>query len=124
MVQASSGSTIASAALDAGHRPIILDSLVTGRGEFVEGRIFYEGDIADRAVVDQIFDDYPDIQAVVHCAALIVVPDSVARPVDYYRANVSKTLELVNTLISRGCKRLIFSSSASIYEPNEDFSVD
>jgi UDP-glucose 4-epimerase len=38
------GSTIASAALDAGHRPIILDSLITGRAEFTKGRIFYEGD--------------------------------------------------------------------------------
>jgi UDP-glucose 4-epimerase len=118
------GSTIASAALDAGHRPIILDSLITGRAEFTKGRIFYEGDIADPVVVNRVFDDHPDIQAVIHCAALIVVPDSVARPIEYYRANVCATLDLVETLVARGCKRLIFSSSASIYEPNEDFSVD
>ncbi|MGW6128857.1 UDP-glucose 4-epimerase GalE [Cellulomonas sp. NPDC055163] len=118
------GSTIASAALDAGHRPIVLDNLVTGRREFTAGRTFYEGDIADRALVHRIFDENPDIAAVVHCAALIVVPDSVARPLDYYRANVTKTIDLVETVVERGCRRLIFSSSASMYRPSEDFSVD
>ncbi|MBV9651858.1 MAG: UDP-glucose 4-epimerase GalE [Pseudonocardiales bacterium] len=118
------GSTIASAAIDAGHRPIILDSLITGKREFTQGRAFYEGDIADPELVHQIFDDYPNIQAVIHCAALIVVPDSVARPIDYYRANVSKTLDFVEVLIEHGCHRLIFSSSASIYATSHDFSVD
>lgn len=118
------GSTIASAALDAGHRPIVLDNLVTGRREFTAGRTFYEGDIADRALVHRVFDENPDIAAVVHCAALIVVPDSVAHPIDYYRANVTKTIDLVETVVERGCHRLIFSSSASMYRPSEDFSVD
>jgi UDP-glucose 4-epimerase len=118
------GSTIASAAIDAGRRPIILDSLITGRREFTEGRVFYEGDIVDPELVHRIFDDHPDIQAVIHCAALIVVPDSVAHPIDYYRANVSKTLDLVEILVECGCNRLIFSSSASIYKPSHDFSVD
>ena len=118
------GSTIASSLLDAGHQPVILDNLVTGRREFAAGRPFYEGDIADQAVLDRIFDEHPDISAVVHCAALIVVPESVARPIHYYRENVAKTLELVDRLIARGVTRLVFSSSASIYEPNDEFSVD
>jgi len=87
------GSTIASCLIDAGHQPVILDNLVTGRREFAAGRPFYEGDIADQAVLDRIFDEHPDISAVVHCAALIVVPESVARPIHYYRENVAKTLE-------------------------------
>jgi UDP-glucose 4-epimerase len=118
------GSTIASCLLDAGHQPVILDNLVTGRREFAAGRPFYEGDIADRAVLDRIFDEHPDISAVVHCAALIVVPESVARPIHYYRENVAKTLEFADRLIARGVTRLVFSSSASIYEPNDEFSVD
>ncbi|GAA4593307.1 UDP-glucose 4-epimerase [Actinoplanes octamycinicus] len=118
------GSTIASCLLDAGHQPVILDNLVTGRREFCEGRPFYEGDIADPAVLDRIFDEHPDITAVVHCAALIVVPESVERPVHYYRENVAKTLEFVDHLIGKGVTRLLFSSSASIYEPGEDFTVD
>jgi UDP-glucose 4-epimerase len=118
------GSTLASAALDAGHRPVILDSLVTGRREFTQGRDFYEGDIADRDLVTRILDENPGIGAVIHCAALIVVPESVERPIDYYRANVVKTLDFAETLIDRGVNRLIFSSSASIYRPDEGFTVD
>ena len=74
------GSTIASACLDAGIDAVILDSLVTGRREFAAGREFYEGDIADGPLVDRIFAEHPDIYAAIHCAALIVVPDSVADP--------------------------------------------
>jgi UDP-glucose 4-epimerase len=118
------GSTIASQLLDHGHQPVILDNLVTGRREFAAGRPFYEGDIADPAVLDRIFDEHPDIAAVVHCAALIVVPESVSRPVHYYRENVAKTLDFVDHLIGKGVTRLLFSSSASIYEPGADFSVD
>ncbi|MFI6055897.1 NAD-dependent epimerase/dehydratase family protein [Streptomyces violascens] len=74
------GSTIASACLDNGIEPVILDSLVTGRREFTSGRVFYEGDISDGALIDTVFTDHPDINAVIDCAALIVVPDSVADP--------------------------------------------
>ena len=118
------GSTVASACLDAGISPVILDSLVTGRREFTTGRVFYEGDIADGPLVDRIFAEHPDIGAVVHCAALIVVPDSVADPVGYYRANVTKSLEFAAHLLRNGCGRLIFSSSAAIYRAGADLSVD
>ncbi|GAA0923449.1 UDP-glucose 4-epimerase GalE [Nonomuraea longicatena] len=118
------GSTVASACLDAGITPVVLDSLVTGRREFAEGRAFYEGDIADGALVDRIFAEHPDVAAVVHCAALIVVPDSVADPVGYYRANVAKSLDFIGHLLRNGCGRMIFSSSASIYRAGADFTVD
>ncbi|WP_336217069.1 UDP-glucose 4-epimerase GalE [Nonomuraea sp. LPB2021202275-12-8] len=118
------GSTLASACLDAGITPVILDSLVTGRREFAEGRVFYEGDISDGSLIDRIFTENPDIAAVVHCAALIVVPDSVADPVGYYRANVAKSLEFTGHLLRNGCQRMIFSSSASIYQAGDDHTVD
>jgi len=118
------GSTIASACLDRGITPVILDSLVTGRREFTAGRIFYEGDIADGALVDKVFAEHPEIYAVVHCAALIVVPDSVTDPIGYYRANVAKSLEMAEHLVRNGCTRMLFSSSAAIYSPGEDLSVD
>ena len=51
------GRTVVSALEDHGHTPIILDSLVTGRKEFTEGKIFYQGDIADRQVLEKIFTD-------------------------------------------------------------------
>ncbi len=118
------GSTVASACADAGISPVILDRLVTGRREFTAGRAFYQGDIADGPLIDRIFAEHPDIDAVVHCAALIVVPDSVADPVRYYRANVAGTLEFAAHLLRNRCERLIFSSSASIYRASEDLSVD
>ncbi len=118
------GSTVASACSDAGISPVILDSLVTGRAEFAAARTFYPGDIADGPLIDRIFAEHPDIGAVVHAAALVVVPDSVADPVGYYRANVSKSLEFVAHLLRNGCGRLIFSSSAAIYRADPDLSVD
>ena len=117
------GSTICSALEDAGHIPVVLDSLITGRVEFTRGRTFYHGDIADRALVEEIFRKHPDIFATIHCAALIVVPESTEKPYDYYRENVGKSLELFQTLKNLGAQRLVFSSSASIYDVVPDFMV-
>ena len=117
------GSTICSALIDAGHTPIILDSLITGRAEFTKDRIFYKGDIADRAIVEQIFREHPEIVATIHCAALIVVPESVAKPYEYYRENVAKSLELFHLLKELGHGRVVFSSSASIYDVVPNFMV-
>ncbi len=117
------GSTIASALEDSGHTPVILDSLVTGRAEFIRGRIFYQEDIADEAALRRIFREHPDIYAVIHCAALIVVPESVTQPYEYYLDNVCKSVELFRILNSLGCQRLVFSSSASIYGNADEFMV-
>ncbi len=110
------GSTICSALKDSGHTPIILDSLVTGRVEFTRQHIFYQADIADEQAVRRVFQDHPEIAATIHCAALIVVPESVARPYDYYRENVCKSLEFFNLLQKLGHGQVVFSSSASIYD--------
>ncbi len=117
------GSTITSALEDAGHTPVILDNLVTGRVEFTRGRIFYQGDIADRALLEKIFRENPDIYAVVHCAALIIVPESTAKPYEYYRENVAKSVELFRILNDLGCPRVVFSSSASLYDTVPGFLV-
>lgn len=118
------GSTVASACLDEGITPVLLDSLVRGRREYTEGRIFFEGDISDGAVVDRIFAEHPDITAVVHCAALIVVPESVADPSAYYEGNVAKSLDFLGHLRRNACDRVVFSSSASIYQAEDGSPVD
>ncbi|GGJ30252.1 UDP-glucose 4-epimerase GalE [Deinococcus roseus] len=118
------GSTISSALLDQGHTPIILDSLIRGRSEFVHDRIFYQGDIADQDLIKRIFAEHPDIYATIHCAALILVPESTENPLGYYRANVQKSLDLFDALMQVGCNRVIFSSTASLYDAVEGFSVD
>ncbi|MBI9046084.1 MAG: UDP-glucose 4-epimerase GalE [Anaerolineaceae bacterium] len=117
------GSTICSALEDAGHTPIILDSLVTGREEFTRGRIFYKADIADVDILETIFKEHPEIQATVHCAALIVVPESTMMPYEYYRENVGKSLELFHTLQRLGYGNVVFSSSAAIYDNVPGFMV-
>jgi UDP-glucose 4-epimerase len=118
------GSTIASACLDADLIPVVLDNLHTGRREFTQGRIFYEGDIADASLVDRVFDEHPDIGVTILCAALISVPDSVRIPTVYYEENVVKALHFVSQIIERGCTRLIFSSTASVYGTSDTPQVE
>ena len=116
------GSTVASACEDAGHQVVILDDFSTGRREFIGDRTLYEGDIADAALLDRIFSEQ-SIDAVVHCAAKIVVPESVSDPLGYYENNVAKTLVVLEAMQRNGVKRFLFSSSASIYAPDENFQV-
>jgi UDP-glucose 4-epimerase len=118
------GSTVASACLDAGITPVIIDNLSSGRIEFTHGRPFYHGDIADGALLDQIFKEHPDIDAVVNAAALIVVPESVAQPLRYYRENVAKSIDFIGHVLRHRCTRYLFSSSAAIYAPGPAFAVD
>jgi len=118
------GSTTCLALTEAGHTPVILDSLVNGREEFTRDYIFYKGDIADRALLEKIFADHPDIGCCIHFAARIVVPESVADPFLYYTENVVKSLNLFRDLDELGCHRVVFSSSASIYGYVPGFIVD
>jgi UDP-glucose 4-epimerase len=117
------GSVTAKALEEAGHTPVILDSLLTGPPAFVRDRIFYEGDIANRALLRRIVEEHPDLDATIHMAARIVVPESVEQPYEYYRDNVAKSLELFDELDSLGRSRVLFSSSASLYALKDDFEV-
>ena len=118
------GSTVCSALLDNGWTPIILDNLCQGPRTFVDGRIFYEGDISDRKLITRIFRENGPIHAAIHCAALIVVPESVEKPEIYYRENVCKSVELFSALRDLGCMRVVFSSSAAIYGVVDGFMVN
>jgi UDP-glucose 4-epimerase len=117
------GSTTAKALEVAGHVPIVLDSLLTGPQAFVRDRIFYEGDIGDRDLVRRIVDDHPDLDATIHMAARIVVPESVEKPYEYYRDNVARSLELFDQLEQLGKPRVVFSSSGSLYSIKDGFEV-
>jgi UDP-glucose 4-epimerase len=118
------GSTTAKALEAAGHVPVILDSLLTGPRAFVHDRIFYEGDIADRALLRRIVDENPDLDCTIHMAARIVAPESVAEPFAYYRDNVAKSLDLFDELVRHDRPRVVFSSSASVYATVDGFEVD
>ena len=117
------GSTICSALEDAGHTPIILDSLVNGYEQFARGRPLYKGDIADDGIVGKLLEDHADIEFLIHCAALTIVPDSVERPYEYYWNNIVGSLRLFRMLAERGCRNVIFSSSASVYDAVLGFMV-
>ncbi|MBO0979400.1 UDP-glucose 4-epimerase GalE [Microbacterium sp. SD291] len=118
------GSTVGTACIEAGHDVVVLDDLSTGLRSFGEGRQLYVGDIADGLLLDRLLDEHPDIAAVVHCAARIVVPDSVADPLGYYDANVGKSIILLKRLRKAGIGRVVFSSSASVYAGESGDGVD
>jgi UDP-glucose 4-epimerase len=117
------GSTTAKALEAAGHVPVVLDSLLTGPQAFVRDRIFYEGDIGDRELVRRIVEEHPDLDATIHMAARIVVPESVEKPYEYYRDNVAKSLELFDQLEKIGKPRIVFSSSGSLYAVKDETSA-
>lgn len=110
------GSTTCWALKESGHTPIVLDNLSVGMRKFAESHVFYEGDISDATLIKKIFSEHPDISCTIHCAALIVVPDSVSNPFDYYTENVSKSILLFQSLKDAGCKNIVFSSSATVYD--------
>ena len=118
------GSAICSMLIDNGHMPIILDNFSVGRREFVEGRVFYEGDIVDSDIIKKIKTEHPEIESCVHCAAFMVVPESVVSPYEYYTENVAKSIELFKSLNANGINKVLFSSSASIYDDVDSFVVD
>ncbi|CAO5148847.1 UDP-glucose 4-epimerase [Frankia sp. AiPs1] len=108
--------------LDAGHRVIGVDNFLNSSPRVLE-RIrkiadrefeFVQLDVRDRAALDEVFRRWP-IDAVVHFAARKAVGESVEMPLEYYRANVGATLELVSVMDERGVRELVFSSSCAIY---------
>lgn len=118
------GSSVAGCCADEGITPVILDDYSTGLRSFAAPYTHYEGDIADQELLVRIVHEHPEIDAVIHCAAKIVVPESVADPLDYYENNVAKTITLIRTLAKLGVKRFIFSSSASLYAERSGAMVD
>jgi len=106
----------------AGWTPIIVDNLcnssvvVLDRIALITGQrpAFVKGDIRDRTALDRIFGEHA-IEAVVHFAGLKAVGESVAEPLRYYDNNVGGTLTLVDAMSRHRVKRIVFSSSATVY---------
>ena len=99
---------------DAGFDVVVLDSLVAGHREAVEGVPFVESDIADADVVRETIRRHR-VTAVMHFAAFLSVGESVTAPALYYRNNVSKTLALLDVLVEESVTRFVFSSTAAVY---------
>ncbi len=122
--------------LEAGYELLVLDSLCNSsveslkRIERITGKTisFVEGDIRDRVVLRRVFTDF-EIDAVMHFAGLKAVSESVKQPLWYFDNNVAGSITLFNVMAEFSCKRLVFSSSATVYgEPaslpiREDFPL-
>lgn len=78
---------------------------------------FRQIDVADKAALDALFNEF-DIDAAIHFAGFKAVGESVAKPIEYYRNNLDTTLTLLEVMRSHNCKKLIFSSSATVYGDN------
>ena len=101
--------------LEAGYGVTVLDNLYSGHRWAVPAEAaFYEGDIADRELVERIIDG-EGIEAVILFAGHIVVPESVSDPLKYYQNNVAGSLNLIQSCVEKGVERMIFSSSAAVY---------
>ena len=108
--------------LQAGYEVVIIDNfsnsspLVLSRIEEITGKrpLLIEGDIRDRALLDDVFKQH-EIDAVVHFAGLKAVGESVQKPLEYYDNNVSGSVVLFEAMRDAGVKRLVFSSSATVY---------
>ncbi|MCQ2481368.1 MAG: UDP-glucose 4-epimerase GalE [Clostridia bacterium] len=108
--------------LNAGYDVIILDNLCNSKRECVN-RVeeltgkkvkFYECDIRDRAGLDKVFAEN-DIDAVIHFAGLKAVGESCQKPLEYYENNIGGTVILCEAMRDAGCKKIVFSSSATVY---------
>ena len=99
---------------EAGYRTVVLDNLSRGYKEAVFDGNFIKGDLADSALLNDIFHTY-SIDAVMHFAAYIDVGESVKDPAKYYSNNVTNTLNLLSAMIRFEVKTLVFSSSAAIF---------
>ena len=108
--------------LEQGYGVIVIDNLCNSNPKSLErvrelsGKeiTFYEGDVRDEALLESIFATH-DIAAVIHFAGLKAVGESVAQPWRYYDNNLNSTLVLTKVMERAGVKRLIFSSSATVY---------
>jgi UDP-glucose 4-epimerase len=109
------GSHAVLALKDAGFEVAVIDNLTTGfRWAIPEDVAFYEGDIADEALLDRICTEQ-GIGAIMHFAGSIIVPESVEKPLKYYLNNTAKTRALLESAVRNGVKHFIFSSTAAVY---------
>ena len=116
--------------IEAGHEPVVIDNLCNSNPEslnrvrMITGKAvpFYEGDVRDERLLNTIFSEH-DIQCVIHFAGLKAVGESVAKPLEYYENNLCSTMTLCRVMGKRGVKRIVFSSSATVYSGDNEMPL-
>ena len=117
--------------IESGHEPIVLDNLCNSNPESlnrvkaITGREipFIEGDVCNEALLHEIFTKYPDIECVIHFAGLKAVGESVSMPLEYYYNNLVSTMVLARVMGQHGVKKIIFSSSATVYSGDNEMPL-
>lgn len=108
--------------LDNNYEVVIVDNLCNSKEEVIDkikqitnkDVTFYKGDVRDVSLLEKVFNEN-DIKAVIHFAGLKAVGESVQKPLLYYRNNIDSTLSLLEVMSKFNCKRIVFSSSATVY---------
>lgn len=109
------GSHVVRQLTEAGEQVVVFDNLSTGfKSALINGEEVIEGDLADRELLDELFQHYR-FATVLHFAAAIIAPESVAKPLTYYGNNTRNTLGLLEACVKYAVKNFIFSSTAAVY---------
>lgn len=117
------GSHTVLACRDAGYPVVVLDNLSKGQRRLVPEDVpFFQGDVGDPKMLAEII-ARQDIAAVIHFAADVVVPESVAAPLSYYLNNTCKTRSLLQACVDHGVSQIVFSSTAAVYGQPEAMPV-
>jgi UDP-glucose 4-epimerase len=117
------GSHAVLALKDAGWPVAVIDDLSNGSREAVPDDVpFYEGNIADRALVERVFAEQKT-QAIMHFAGSIVVPESVEHPLSYYANNTLASHALISAAVNAGVRHILFSSTAAVYGAPESVPI-
>ncbi|MEA3023664.1 MAG: UDP-glucose 4-epimerase [Alphaproteobacteria bacterium] len=118
------GSHMVHALVDAGERVVVLDNLSTGFDWAVAKQAtLVVGETGDQALVQNLIAQN-GVEAIIHFAASIVVPESVADPLGYYRNNTANSRALIECAVRGGVKQFIFSSTAAVYGNPAKVPVD
>lgn len=117
------GSHACKALKTAGYTPVTYDNLITGWQDAVKFGPFEPGDLADRARLDQVFDQYKPA-AVMHFAALSQVGEAMSEPGRYWRGNVCASLTLIEAAVAAGCLDFVFSSTCATYGEHDNVVLD
>ena len=124
------GSHTALELLNEGYEVVVYDNLCNSskeslkRVEELSGKhiTFYEGDVMDETALKAMMEK-EGVDAVIHCAALKAVGESVQKPLEYYRNNITGTLTLMDVMKQTGVKNIVFSSSATVYGSPEEMPI-
>ncbi len=116
--------------LDAGYEVVVVDNLSNSKSESLKrvqeltgkSLSFHQVDIRDKAALDAVF-AAENVDAVIHFAALKAVGESVEKPLEYYKNNISGTLVLCEVMRAHGVKNMVFSSSCTVYGEADEIPV-